>query len=1114
MIHTAHLFMGGQLKNFAPSFGTYLEQSGNNNILPYCHIINWQKISNKHIVSTQNKTTEIVTDNDIKDSFINLYTNNVVVGMEGSDPKLKLIFYFPVYETEAWNIIKQLLEVLKSDTRFTYKFIGLSPDLYKTISGTAPESYSQISNDAKTVISDIKKTRNDLSQHNRFILLQNCLENGVSLNLNKDSLISVLGEFALAITENYHNIYNIADFPKDVSAIGISVLSLDKFYFINYLKRKAYLNALENEGITQTKVDIVKVNNFVQSLLHSRANIFKQFYTDYIILHIEQNRSKEDILQIITPEFNNYIDSLQQHLTSFLDKDDFSLPDKQAAFATLLGFDDDLFQGYTFSTDNNILDDCIDEAVNIYVDENNKLVTTIYDENGDPTGYKTGPISSPINKEGKTFSPLKEIKSLRTEILERIRHIRYCEDEINNLNIIDKIEQDSNKRFTKNGFVYDDTTFRIQRDIIETPLNETYDPANTTLEKNIDLTEHFTPIKNQGDVGSCTTFTIASIYEYILKKNGQGEHDLSERFVFYFTNILKNKPEGGSTFKEVIDTIAEKGICDEELCPYEIDLIQSPPTSSALEDALKHQIVKAMNVKVAHNDIVCALTQGYPVAISLKIFNSFASNYKGIVQMPTQEELDSDEYGFHAMVICGYNEDKHLYKVRNSWGESFGDNGYCYIPALYIEDEELNSFCCIITETKDGSSTGNISRSKIEFSKADSGITKALLLIEIENERRKLKKQEELSNSLSYNYQQLLLSIKNPETLREIKNQSRMRIENLISESTNHYNTTLSEKQNKIDSFKSESIRLKISAVLSCILSGSLSCLAFYYNWDFLNANIILPIIFGLVLIFTLFLFPYRKHKLKLLRKQLDEELAIINQDISNYRKELENISLRLHVAHMVVSKIDSIKSSLIKKYNHTKGYIGNLRIWYNETKENVSSMSCELTQPFLTVLDNNSLDTYFNDNCDNILREISLSDILRDSDGLSDEDIVNLKNSIENTINHRLECIIADFNMFNHLSGRTLYPYLSNNRLSWGDLLQRMNRYSNIFIQATTTNGTFEVSKSIGINITEEDRTQWHRIYPPYFQIIPNSIDILSKNKLIVISTHEFDVQDITLLR
>ena len=126
----------------------------------------------------------------------------------------------------------------------------------------------------------------------------------------------------------------------------------------------------------------------------------------------------------------------------------------------------------------------------------------------------------------------------------------------------------------------------------------------------------------------------------------------------------------------------------------------------------------------------------------------------------------------------------------------------------------------------------------------------------------------------------------------------------------------------------------------------------------------------------------------------------------------------------------------------------------------------------------------------------------------------MNLKNSIENTINHRLECIIADFNMFNHLSGRTLYPYLSNNRLSWGDLLQRMNRYSNIFIQATTTNGTFEVSKSIGINITEEDRTQWHRIYPPYFQIIPNSIDILSKNKLIVISTHEFDVQDITLLR
>ena len=138
MIHTAHIFMGGQLKNFAPLFNTYLKQSGNNSILPFCHIIDWQNNNKRNIVSTQNKTTEIITDNDIKDFFIELYTNNVVVGMEGCDSKLKLIFYFPVYETEAWNIIKQLLEVLKSDTRFTYKFIGLSPDLYRTISGTAP----------------------------------------------------------------------------------------------------------------------------------------------------------------------------------------------------------------------------------------------------------------------------------------------------------------------------------------------------------------------------------------------------------------------------------------------------------------------------------------------------------------------------------------------------------------------------------------------------------------------------------------------------------------------------------------------------------------------------------------------------------------------------------------------------------------------------------------------------------------------------------------------------------------------------------------------------------------------------------------------------------------
>ena len=54
------------------------------------------------------------------------------------------------------------------------------------------------------------------------------------------------------------------------------------------------------------------------------------------------------------------------------------------------------------------------------------------------------------------------------------------------------------------------------------------------------------------------------------------------------------------------------------------------------------------------------------------------------------------------MVIVGYLNKASVYIVRNSWGERFGDKGYCYIPYAYIENQELCRQACTITETNIG----------------------------------------------------------------------------------------------------------------------------------------------------------------------------------------------------------------------------------------------------------------------------------------------------------------------------------------------------------------------------------------------------------------------------
>ncbi|CAF1006985.1 unnamed protein product, partial [Didymodactylos carnosus] len=38
----------------------------------------------------------------------------------------------------------------------------------------------------------------------------------------------------------------------------------------------------------------------------------------------------------------------------------------------------------------------------------------------------------------------------------------------------------------------------------------------------------------------------------------------------------------------------------------------------------------------------------------------------------------------HALLAVGYSDTSQAFIVRNSWGENWGDHGYCYIPYDYM----------------------------------------------------------------------------------------------------------------------------------------------------------------------------------------------------------------------------------------------------------------------------------------------------------------------------------------------------------------------------------------------------------------------------------------------
>ncbi|CAF1092969.1 unnamed protein product [Adineta steineri] len=213
------------------------------------------------------------------------------------------------------------------------------------------------------------------------------------------------------------------------------------------------------------------------------------------------------------------------------------------------------------------------------------------------------------------------------------------------------------------------------------------------LPPKVDLRNDMTEIENQDpysqQIGSCTAHGFAGAYEYLNKK-AHGTDIRVSRFFIYFNSRVKefkteNVNDSGCHLIYVIEALKEYGTCLESFWPYDTGRLNYKPTEESYEQASSHKIADALKVNIDLNEMKSCLAHGFPFIINISVFASFGNGGKsGVVPMPTQADLAQGETGGHALLVCGYSEESQAFIVRNSWGEDWGEKGYCYIPYGYI----------------------------------------------------------------------------------------------------------------------------------------------------------------------------------------------------------------------------------------------------------------------------------------------------------------------------------------------------------------------------------------------------------------------------------------------
>ena len=217
--------------------------------------------------------------------------------------------------------------------------------------------------------------------------------------------------------------------------------------------------------------------------------------------------------------------------------------------------------------------------------------------------------------------------------------------------------------------------------------------AQAVLPSSVDLSSKMPAVYYQGELGSCTANAIGAAFEYDLIQQKLPSFTPSRLFIYYNERSVEGtiKSDAGAMIRDGIKVVNKLGACKEVTWTYDITKFAKKPTTAAFKEAMSHLGVKYYSVNQTENDVKTALASGFPVVFGFTVYEGFESPAvakTGVLNMPTSTER---QLGGHAVLIVGYDDAKKQFKVRNSWGSSWGMKGYFVMPYQYVTNPKLAS---------------------------------------------------------------------------------------------------------------------------------------------------------------------------------------------------------------------------------------------------------------------------------------------------------------------------------------------------------------------------------------------------------------------------------------
>ena len=262
----------------------------------------------------------------------------------------------------------------------------------------------------------------------------------------------------------------------------------------------------------------------------------------------------------------------------------------------------------------------------------------------------------------------------------------------------------------KTGYLPEDEDWNNIPDVIP-PFN---DNDLDSLPNKVSLEHLFPPIGNQEERGTCVAWAVGYNLKTALNAIEKGWRPEQLDSAIYQTSpkdlwlsipqSQKGQNCAGTAFEPAFKVLMSEGVATMQAVPYvNLGNCSGRKTGDGNNKlaGFSRVVADSITAMPRKEQLKAYLNDSIPLVFGAKVGDRFMTwNNSDVIRSDTYNY--SGMHASHAMVLVGYDDSKNAFRVRNSWGKEWGDEGSIWVDYDYFCSSD---FCYAVFVAQNKSET-------------------------------------------------------------------------------------------------------------------------------------------------------------------------------------------------------------------------------------------------------------------------------------------------------------------------------------------------------------------------------------------------------------------------